>query len=70
GAGAHMTELDALTSSLSSRTVQGQQTLSNLQDLDYNKALSDFARQQVALQAAQQSFTKVSGLSLFNYLQP
>ena len=70
GAGAHMTELDALTSSLSSRTVQGQQTLSNLQDLDYNKALSDFARQQVALQAAKQSFTKVSGLSLFNYLQP
>jgi flagellar hook-associated protein 3 FlgL len=70
GAGAYMTELDALTSSLSSRTVQGQQTLSNLQDLDYNKALSDFARQQVALQAAQQSFTKVSGLSLFNYLQP
>jgi flagellar hook-associated protein 3 FlgL len=40
-----------------------------LSDLDYNKALSDFARQQVALQAAQQSFAKVSGLTLFDYLR-
>jgi flagellar hook-associated protein 3 FlgL len=70
GVGAQLRELDTLGTSLSARTLQYQQSVSELEDLDYNKALSDFARQQVALQAAQQSFAKVSGLSLFNYLSP
>jgi len=43
-------------------------TLSNLQDLDYNEAISRLTQQQTYLQAAQQSFQKISGLSLFNYL--
>ena len=47
---------------------QYEATLSRLQDLDYSKALSDFARQQLALEASQKSFLQVSGLSLFNYL--
>jgi len=42
--------------------------VSKLTDLDYNKAISDLTFQQTALQAAQQSFAKVSGLSLFNFL--
>jgi len=66
--GASLQELDSLSSGNQDRSVQYDQTISNLQDLDYNKALSDYARQQLALQAAQQSFTKVTGLSLFNYL--
>jgi len=48
--------------------LQFKQTLSALQDVDYNKAASDLAQQQLILQAAQQSFVKVAGLSLFNYL--
>ena len=38
------------------------------QDLDYTEAIARFERQMVALQAAQQAYVKVQGLSLFNYL--
>lgn len=37
-------------------------------DLDYAKAISQFERELVALQAAQKSYVKIQGLSLFNYL--
>jgi len=67
-AGATMRELDTLANGNADQTLQFDQTLSRLQDLDYNQALSDFARQQVSLEAAQKSFAKVSSLSLFDYL--
>lgn len=70
GGGASLRELDSLTSSNQDRSQQYAQSLSTLQDLDYNKAASDFARQQLALTAAQKSFVQISGLSLFNYLPP
>ena len=41
---------------------------SELEDLDYAEALSRLSLQTVVLEAAQQSFVKVSGLSLFNLL--
>ena len=68
GLGARMRELDSLSSANDSRLLQYESTLSRLSDLDYSKALSDFARQQLALEASQKSFLQVSGLSLFNYL--
>jgi flagellar hook-associated protein 3 FlgL len=68
GVGASLRELDSVTSANQDRALQYSQSLSTLLDLDYNKALSDFARQQLALDAAQKSFVKISGLSLFNYL--
>lgn len=43
-------------------------TASEIGDLDYAEALSKFSSQQVSLQAAQQAFTKVQKLTLFNYL--
>ncbi len=42
--------------------------LGEVRDLDYAEAISRFNLQQVALQAAQQSYVKVQGLSLFNYI--
>jgi flagellar hook-associated protein 3 FlgL len=48
--------------------LQFKQTLSELQDVDYNQAISDLVRQQTNLQAAQQTFSKVAGLSLFDYI--
>jgi flagellar hook-associated protein 3 FlgL len=63
-----MRELDSLGSAASDLDIQYKATLSKLQDLDYTKAISDFTLQQTNLQAAQQSFVKISGLSLFNYL--
>ena len=42
--------------------------LSSVEDLDYTEAISRFNRETVALQAAQQAYVKVQGLSLFNFL--
>jgi len=67
-AGAGLSELDSLASSNSDRSLQYDTTMSHLTDLDYNKALSDFARQQLSLQAAQKSFAAISSLSLFSFL--
>lgn len=66
--GAHMKEIDYLDSAGDDLDVQYQSTLSDLQDLDVVKAISDFSQQQTTLQAAQMSFKTMSGLSLFNYL--
>lgn len=49
-------------------TLQLQETLSEVQDLDYAEAISRLNLQLVALQAAQQTFTRVQGLTLFNFL--
>ncbi|WP_457676244.1 flagellar hook-associated protein FlgL [Thiolapillus sp.] len=45
-----------------------EQNRSDLEDLDYAEAVSRLQQQQLILQASQQSFMKVEGLSLFNYL--
>lgn len=66
--GSRMNEIDALGSVNDNLSLQYQQTLSKLQDVDYAKTISDLTRNQTALQAAQQSFVKISQLSLFNYL--
>jgi len=58
-------ELDIIGTQRSNDT---SKVLSSLEDTDYNKALSDLARQQVQLQAAQKSFQQISSLSLFNYI--
>lgn len=42
---------------------------SSLEDLDYAEAISRFNQELTALQASQQSFIKIQGLSLFNYLR-
>lgn len=66
--GSHLRELDYLDSSGTDIDIQYKQTLSDLQDLDYTKAISSFAQQQTTLEAAQRSYTKIAGLSLFNYI--
>jgi flagellar hook-associated protein 3 FlgL len=43
--------------------------LSAVQDVDYAEAISRLNNQQLTLQAAQQTFIKVQGLSLFNFLR-
>ena len=68
GIGARMNELESLGSLNDNLSLQYQQTLSNLQDLDYAKAITDLTRDQTNLEAAQKSFAKISQLSLFNYL--
>ena len=67
-AGARLKELDAVQNAGEDRALQYSQTLSRLQDVDYAKAAAELMQQQVSLQAAQQTYVKVAGLSLFNYL--
>lgn len=49
-------------------TVQLQQTISNIGDLDYADAATRLSRETLVLQAAQQSFLRIQNLSLFNYM--
>jgi len=41
---------------------------SQIEDLDYAQAISGFEQSQLALQAAQQTFTQIQSMSLFNYI--
>ncbi|PXW85424.1 flagellar hook-associated protein 3 FlgL [Nitrosomonas sp. Nm84] len=66
--GARLQEIDTLESVGSDQNIQFAQSLSQLQDVDFAKAISDLQRQQLYLQAAQQSYIKISGLSLFNFI--
>lgn len=66
--GAHLKELDYLDSSGEDLNIQYESQLSDLQDLDMVKAISQFAQQQFTLEAAQKSFKSLSGLSLFNFI--
>ncbi|NDP58761.1 MAG: flagellar hook-associated protein 3, partial [Oxalobacteraceae bacterium] len=66
--GARLQELDTLDNEGDNRSLQYASTLSNLQDLDYAKAVSELTQNQLTLQAAQQSFVKIANLSLFNYI--
>ena len=66
--GTRMQEIESLRDLSSDLDIQYQSTLSDLQDIDYAKAISDFIKQLMNLEAAQSSFAKITGLSLFNYL--
>ncbi len=48
--------------------LQMKQTLSSVRDLDFAQAVTDLNLQLAGLQAAQSAYTKIQGLSLFNYL--
>jgi len=41
---------------------------SRIEDLDFAKAISEFEQSKIALQASQQTFSKVQNLSLLNYI--
>ena len=66
--GSRLREIDALDETGADIGLQYKNKLSELQDVDFNKAVSDLNQQQTSLTAAQKSFKQVSDLSLFNYL--
>jgi len=66
--GSRLKELDYLDSAGDDLNLQYAATLSDLQDVDTVKAISQFTQQQTMLDAAQKSFKSLSGLSLFNYI--
>jgi flagellar hook-associated protein 3 FlgL len=66
--GSRLKELDNLDQAGDIKNEHYAAAISDIEDLDYNKALSDLTKNQIILEAAQKSFMKVSGLSLFNLL--
>lgn len=66
--GTRLNALDSQSSQNGKFVLDAQTTLSQTQDLDYADAMSKFQLETIALQASQQAFAKVKGMSLFNYL--
>ena len=66
--GSRMNEIDALDAAGGSRDLIDKAYLSDLQDLDPAAAISEFLQRQTSLQATQQTFARLHGIALFNYL--
>jgi flagellar hook-associated protein 3 FlgL len=66
--GVKLNELDALDTAGADRALQYSKSLSELEDLDYASALSDLAKQQTIMEAAQKSFVETTRLSLFQFI--
>ncbi len=67
--GARLNTIDGQKNANDAFSLQLEQSLSDVQDLDYAEAISRMNRQLLGLEAAQQAFVKVQGLSLFNFLR-
>ncbi len=66
--GARLNTVDKQLNINEAFSLQMNSTLSSIQDLDYAEAITRLNLQLVGLQAAQNAYTKIQGLSLFNYL--
>lgn len=66
--GARLSLLDGAESARGDLKVDIAGSLADLRDLDYAEALTRMNQQLIGLQAAQQSYMKIAGLTLFNYL--
>lgn len=66
--GSQMTEIENLGKVGTDQDLQYASEISRLEDLDYAEAISRLSQQQVFLEAAQQTYLRVTGLSLFNFL--
>ena len=67
--GTRLAALDSADATREAMDIDTASALSDLRDLDYAQALTKMNQQLVGLQAAQLSYSKISNLSLFNYLR-
>ncbi|MBT2774220.1 flagellar hook-associated protein FlgL [Halomonas sp. ISL-60] len=67
-AGARLNELKVIDAVADNRMLNYTQTLSDLVDLDYAEAITEYSLRQVGLQAAQKTFVDMKGMSLLNYM--
>lgn len=66
--GADLTVVDLQNNVLDQVVLRLKTTRSDVEDLDYTEAITRMNKDQLALEAAQSSFAKISQLSLFKYL--
>jgi len=67
--GNRLAVLDDAESQNAAQNETTQAALSSIRDLDYAEAATRLSQQLTALQAAQQTFARVQGMSLFDYLR-
>ena len=67
--GGRFASLTAQSEVLEDTSLRITQLISKNRDLDYSKAITELSKESLALQALQASFSKVSQLSLFNFLR-
>ena len=67
--GARQNTLDSIRTLHQGVELVNQEVLSELRDLDYAEALSRLSLETFTLEASQQSFARISNLSLFNFLR-
>ncbi|WP_394128806.1 flagellar hook-associated protein FlgL [Shewanella maritima] len=67
-AGNTLKSLESFTSNHEEEQVVNSSALSMLEDLDYAEAITEFEKQQLALNAVSSTFGKIGSLSLFNYI--
>jgi len=66
--GGRLNSIESQAENNAAKKLQLQTVLSDIRDLDYAEAISKMTIQTTALQVAQQTFVKVQGLSLFNFI--
>lgn len=67
--GARLNEIDAIQTGLEDSDLSLKSLESALKDVDLAEAITRFTRQQTVLQATQQSFVRIQGLSLFDFIR-
>ena len=67
-AGNNLKGLENIASNHSEEKIINSSALSMLEDLDYAEAITEFEKQQLALNAVSSVFSKVGSLSLFDYI--
>ena len=66
--GTRLQELESLNNTGQNRDLLDKSYLSDLQDLDYSSAITEFYQRQASLEATQQTFVKIQKISLINFL--
>ena len=67
--GARLNTLDSTRDLHQGTELVSNKVMSEVRDLDYAEALTRLTQENFILQAAQQSFAKISQMSLFNFLR-
>jgi len=67
--GSRMKRVETLSNAIEDRDFTYKSLQSSMEDLDYVEAASRLKNQSLALQAGQQTFAQLSGLSLFKYIR-
>ncbi|MEE4638313.1 MAG: flagellar hook-associated protein FlgL, partial [Wenzhouxiangella sp.] len=67
--GGRLNTLDSVEESIAEQSLSVETLVSEIRDLDYAEAITRLQQELVTLQAAQQSFVRIQGLSLFQFLR-